>query len=168
MLPSDVNKLLAFLAANGPEIDQMIRTEDAKNDHTSFYYDAWSEMYLSDRRPLPVNYNPILTWKELPNEALNTQPIRAAQICWAAAKYYLTLVDGHLQPQVFHMGDEPSKNAQKLTKFLPKKRVTLKSQGIDNQALRYLPYAANKSYPLDMSQEMVYTISIATQWPYEK
>jgi len=142
----------AFLAANGPEIDQMIRTQDAKNDHTSFYYDAWSEMYLSDRRPLPVNYNPILTWKELPNEDLNTQPIRAAQICWAAAKYYLTLVDGHLQPQVFHMKDEPSKNAQMLTKFLPKKRVTLKGQGIDNQALRYLPYAANKSYPLDMSQ----------------
>ena len=163
MLPSYANTELAFLAANGPEIDQMIRTQDAKNDHTSFYYDAWSEMYLSDRRPLPVNYNPILTWKELPNEDLNTQPIRAAQICWAAAKYYLTLVDGHLQPQVFHMKDEPSKNAQMLTKFLPKKRVTLKGQGIDNQALRYLPYAANKSYPLDMSQEIVYIVINATQ-----
>ena len=54
------------------------------------------------------------------------------------------------------MKDEPSDNAKLLTKFLPKTRISYKSKGIDNQALRYLPYAANKSYPLDMSQEIVY------------
>ena len=27
-------------------------------------------MYLSDRRPLPVNYNPLLSWKDLPNEGV--------------------------------------------------------------------------------------------------
>jgi len=145
-----------FRNGDGPQLHESLLASDAANSHTSFYYAAWSDMYLSDRRPLPVNYNPLLAWKELPNEALNKQSTRAAQICWAAAKYYLTLADGHLQPAVFHMGKKPDDNTEKLSKALPKWRLPETSltqkYGVNGQALRYLPFGAKNSYPLDMSQ----------------
>jgi len=148
-----VKKQIAeFLSNAGPKLDADLRSEDERNSHTSFLWAPWTEMYLTDRRALPINYNPVITWKEHPNPAMNTQEIRAAQICWAAAKYFMTLEDGHLEPEVFHMKEPPSTNRVRLTKYLPKMRVSIKKAGIDNQALRYLPFAANSSFPLDMSQ----------------
>jgi len=121
-------------------------------------------MYLKDRRALPINYNPVIVWKEHPNPALNTQDMRAAQICWAAAKYFKTLDDGHLEPEVFHMKNPPEEKMVKLSKLLPKWRISVKKWGIDQQAMRYLPFAANNSYPLDMTQisNLFYSTRIPT------
>ena len=58
---------LDFRENQGPELHEKLLAFDNANSHTSFYYDALSEMYLADRRPLPVNYNPLLSWKDLPN-----------------------------------------------------------------------------------------------------
>ena len=139
-------------------------------------------MYLSDRRALPINYNPVLAWNQLTNVALNTQEARSAQICWATAKYFMTLADGHLEPEVFCLNEEPSKRTKQITKYLPKWRISIDKFGIKNQerdhfnfliskiiklsqadssyiffiiplkAMRYLPYANESAYPLDMSQ----------------
>jgi carnitine O-palmitoyltransferase 2 len=136
------NQVKDFLVSDGPKLHAALKSADESNPSTSFYYSDWTDMYLSDRRPLPVNYNPCLHWKNLPNPELNEQPIRAAQICWAAAKYFLTLRDGHLKPEVFYLKEEPSDRLVKLTKYLPKFRVSIKSKGIDNIALRYLPFAS--------------------------
>lgn len=149
----------------GSKLHSDLKAMDTKNSNTSFYYADWTNMYLSDRRPLPVNYNPVLHWKNLPNPALNEQSIRAAQYCWAAAKYYLTLRDGHLKPEVFYLKDEPSETSVKLAKWLPKFRISIKSKGIDNLALRYLPYASASAYPLDMTQisNLLYSTRIPTE-----
>lgn len=141
-----------FLSTNGTKLDMDLKSEDNANTHTSFLWKPWTDMYLTDRRALPINYNPVITWREHPRPELNTQDFRAAQICWGAAKYFKTLDDGHLEPEVFHMKKPPSDKMVKLSSMLPKWRISLAKYGIDQQALRYLPFAANNSYPLDMSQ----------------
>ena len=54
------------------------------------------------------------------------------------------------------MGDEPPENMVKLSKALPKWRIPetslTKKYGVNGQALRYLPFGAKNSYPLDMGQ----------------
>ena len=57
-----------------------------------------------------------------------------------------------LHQDVFHLKQKPSKSTTLLTKYLPNIRVSLKSKGIENQALRYLPYAMNNAFPIDMTQ----------------
>lgn len=141
-----------FMDNDGPILDAELRARDKANPETSHLWGPWTEMYLSDRRSLPINYNPLLVWNHHPNAKLNNQKSRAAMYCWASAKYYLTLADGHLPPEVFNMKDPPSDNVARLTKLLPKMRVSIASKGIENQSLRYLPYAANGSFPLDMTQ----------------
>jgi len=48
-----------FLASDGPKLDGMLRDDDEKNFKNSNFLNApWTEMYLRDRRPLPMNYNP--------------------------------------------------------------------------------------------------------------
>ena len=48
-----------FLASDGPKLDGMLRADDEKNFKNSNFLNApWTEMYLRDRRPLPMNYNP--------------------------------------------------------------------------------------------------------------
>ena len=95
-------------------------------------------MYLSDRRALPINYNPVLAWNQHPKPELNTPEARAAQICWATAKYFMTLADGHLEPEVFYMADKPSSKMVTLSKYLPKKRISIKRHNIDNQEQDYI------------------------------
>lgn len=141
-----------FLESEGPVLDAELRERDGAHPESSFLWAPWSDMYLRDRRALPINYNPMLAWEDHPNPKLNKQSYRAAMYSWATAKYYLTLADGHLEPEVFHMKKPPSEKVVKLTKMLPKWRFSLKSKGIDNQAMRYLPFAANGSFPLDMTQ----------------
>lgn len=92
-----------FLATNGKALDIKLRAKDSANLHTSFVSKPWSDMYLTDRRPLPIHSNPFKTWREHPKLELNTQDFRAAQICWASGKYFKTLEDGHLEPIVLNM-----------------------------------------------------------------
>ena len=115
----------------GPILDAELRARDKANPETSHLWGPWTEMYLSDRRSLPINYNPLLVWNDHPNAKLNNQKSRAAMYCWASAKYYLTLADGHLPPEVFNMKDAPSDNIARLTKLLPKIRVSIASKGIE-------------------------------------
>lgn len=100
-----------------------------------------------------VNYNPTVVLTDAGQEANRPNYLqRGTQIIYTAAKYHLTLIDELMHPDVFHLKQKPSKNRTLLTKWLPNTRVSLKSKGIDNQAMRYLPYAMNNSFPLDMGQ----------------
>ena len=100
-----------------------------------------------------VNYNPTVVLTDAGQEANRPNQLqRGTQIIYTAAKYHLTLTDELMHPDVFHLKQKPSKNRTLLTKWLPNTRVSVKSKGIDNQAMRYLPYAMNNSFPLDMGQ----------------
>ena len=53
-----------------------------KIEKSSFVTAPWYEMYLQDRRPLIVNSNPAVGWKEDPNRT--TQLSRASSLLHAA------------------------------------------------------------------------------------
>jgi len=56
------------------------------------------------------------------------------------------------------MKGKPSPKADFLARWLPSTRVSWKSKGIENQSLKYLPYAMNMSFPIDMSQELAFIL----------
>ena len=57
------------------EIHQKVVEEDKKNSHTSYICQPWFDMYLESRLPLPLNFNPFLSFKRDPNEPNNDQVI---------------------------------------------------------------------------------------------
>lgn len=55
------------------EIHQKVIENDKMNSHTSYICQLWFDMYLESRLPLPLNFNPFLTFKRDPQEANNDQ-----------------------------------------------------------------------------------------------
>ena len=49
-------------------------------------------MYLEDRQPLPINYNPQITMNDNPNPAKNKQAERAASLIAAGSPVLLALM----------------------------------------------------------------------------
>ena len=47
-----------FVVSDGKKLDKLLKDEDTKNSDTNFVNEPWTQMYLNDRRPLPMNYNP--------------------------------------------------------------------------------------------------------------
>ena len=127
-----------FLLNHSDSLQTQLVAKD-KIEKSSFVTAPWYEMYLQDRRPLIVNSNPAVGWKEDPNRT--TQLSRASSLLHAAAVTYRTLRDEQLEPDIFHTE--------------PKKSET----GWWANAIRFVPpsisfygaYAVG-AYPLDMSQ----------------
>lgn len=133
-----VNK---FRATVGYELQQKLKEHDAANKHTSYISKPWFEMYLRDRSPLPLNYNPALVWKNDERKEYNTQLIRASNFVISSLRFYKSLKENILEPEVFHMNAKKSDNDQfrNTVKFTPSLLKT------------YVAYAF-KAFPLDMSQ----------------
>ena len=55
-------------------LDKQLCELDSVNKHTSYVSDPWYKMYLSDRDPLILNYNPFMAWK--PDPVNNDQVYR--------------------------------------------------------------------------------------------
>lgn len=54
----------AFRDSEGPGLDKLLRARDNANKHTSYISGPWFQMYLSSRKPLPLNFNPFLALKD--------------------------------------------------------------------------------------------------------
>ena len=65
-----------FTEKEGPRLHEKLLQQDLQNKHTSYISAPWYKMYLADRQPLPINYNPQITLNDDPNR--NTQATRAA------------------------------------------------------------------------------------------
>lgn len=60
--------MIIIIAVNNfAGLDRRLRELDSQNKHTSYVSEPWSNMYLSDRKPLVLNHNPFMAWKEDPN-----------------------------------------------------------------------------------------------------
>lgn len=119
----------------------MIKEKDKVNKHTSYISEPWFSMYLKDRNPVPVNYNPLLLMKHDPRPEYNDQAIRTANIIISSMRFMKSLNNEILVPEIFHM--DPSKTdteafRSKIMKF-PSFIAT------------YVAYYY-KAYPLDMVQ----------------
>ena len=75
--------LFFFLELNDKLIEQ-----DKANKATSFITEPWFDMYLKDRQPIVLNYNPFISYIDDPRPAYNDQTVRAANFLISAIRYH--------------------------------------------------------------------------------
>ncbi|XP_017058068.1 carnitine O-palmitoyltransferase 2, mitochondrial [Drosophila ficusphila] len=130
-----------FRQGVGMELHAKLKAHDAENKHTSYISQPWFDMYLADRAPLPLNYNPLLVMKSDPRPEYQDQVVRATNMIISSLRFWRSLQADLLEPEVYHMNAKKSDTAsyRRWMKVAPKAFAT------------YASYAF-KAFPLDMSQ----------------
>ena len=119
----------------------MLKEKDKVNSHTSYISEPWFSMYLKDRSPLPVNYNPILIMNHDPKPAYNEQLLKTANIIASSMRFMKSLNAEILVPEIYHM------NASKTDTESFRSKIMKFPSFIATYVAYYY-----KAYPLDMSQ----------------
>ncbi|XP_055539996.1 carnitine O-palmitoyltransferase 2, mitochondrial [Wyeomyia smithii] len=130
-----------FSATMGPKLQQLLKEKDSKNKHTSYISEPWFDMYLRDRVPLPINYNPLLLMNPDPRPAYNDQLIRTTNLVISSLRFMKSLRAQLLEPEVFHLN--PAKSDTHTFRTITSLAPSIIST--------YVAYAF-KAFPLDMSQ----------------
>lgn len=130
-----------FLNNTGRTLQAQLIAHDKKNKHTSYITEPWFDMYLRDRKPLPINYNPMLVFTNEKRGEYNSQLVRATNLLISSLRFYRSLKDNVLEPEVYHLN--PKKSDTDLFRTV-----------CSNVPSMFSWYAAFlfKAYPLDMSQ----------------
>lgn len=130
-----------FQASEGQELQKELKAQDKRNKHTSYISGPWFDMYLRDRRPIVLNQNPFVAFKNDTRAEYNEPVIRAANMTVAAMRFIKTMRAGKLEPEIFHLNPEKSdtKRFRQIASWIPS---------------RFAAYYGilNKAFPLDMSQ----------------
>lgn len=71
---------------NIAELNQKLVAQDKANKHTSYITEPWFDMYLKDRQPIVLNYNPFISYVDDPKVPYNDQVIRAANFLISAMR----------------------------------------------------------------------------------
>ncbi|ALC43004.1 CG2107 [Drosophila busckii] len=134
-------QLEQFRQGIGMELHAKLKLQDAANKHTSYISEPWFDMYLADRAPLPLNYNPLLVMKPDERPQYQQQVARATNLIISSLRFWRSLQAHKLEPEVFHMQPKKSDTAsyRRWMSIAPKAFAT------------YASYAF-KAFPLDMSQ----------------
>lgn len=130
-----------FVKSGGWELQAMIKEKDKVNKHTSYISEPWFTMYLKDRSPLPVNYNPLLLMKHDTRPEYNDQAIRAANVIVSSMRFMKSLNDEILVPEIFHMDASKTDTEAFRSKIMK----------FPSFIATYVAYYY-KAYPLDMVQ----------------
>lgn len=69
-----------FCSGVGQSLQKELQATDKANKHTSYISEPWFDMYLKDRVPLPINYNPFLVLVNDTKPGYNNQLIRATNM----------------------------------------------------------------------------------------
>lgn len=130
-----------FMTSTGPKLQELLKKKDSQNKHTSYISEPWFDMYLRDRSPLPINYNPLLMMNPDPRPEYNDQLIRTTNLVVSSLRFMRSLRAHLLEPEVFHLNPAKSDNHmfRTVTSMMPSFVST------------YVAYAF-KAFPLDMSQ----------------
>ncbi|KAL9924930.1 carnitine O-palmitoyltransferase 2, mitochondrial [Glossina fuscipes] len=139
---ADTEKIVqSFKQQEAPELNSLLKAKDEANKHTSYISEPWFDMYLKDRVPLPLNYNPLMVFNSDSRPEYHHQLIRGANLIISSLRYWRSLLDGQLEPEVFHMNPKKSdtESYRQWMRLTPQFVAT------------YVSYAF-KAYPLDMSQ----------------
>lgn len=130
-----------FQKGAGKELNQLLIEEDKANKHTSYITAPWFDMYLKDRAPIALNYNPFIAFTDDERPAYNEQTVRAANFLVSAIRFRETLRAGLLEPEVYHL-DPRKSDTEAFRSFVRLLPPSLSWYG----AYWY------KAFPLDMSQ----------------
>lgn len=125
----------------GMELHAQLKQHDEANKHTSYISQPWFDMYLADRVPLPLNYNPLVAVKSDPRPEYQQQVVRATNMIISSLRFWRSLQANKLEPEVYHMNAKKTDTAayRRWMAVAPKAFAT------------YASYAF-KAFPLDMSQ----------------
>lgn len=129
-----------FLQTTGKNLQAQLIEEDKRNKHTSYISEPWFDMYLRDRRPLPINYNPMLVFTNDKGD-FNGQLVRASNLVISSLRFYRSLKDNLLEPEVYHLNKKKSDTETFRTVC----------SNVPSIFAWYVAFLF-KAYPLDMSQ----------------
>lgn len=130
-----------FEDREGKQLQELLLAQDKQNRHTSYISEPWFHMYLSDRIPLPINYNPAMIFQDDKKPNYSTQVLRATNLVISSLRFVKSLRKNILEPEVFHLN--PKKTDTKLFRTITSK--------LPSSISWYGAYMFN-AYPLDMSQ----------------
>lgn len=125
----------------GMKLQKHLLDHDKENLRTSYISKPWFDMYLSDRRPLPINYNPVVIMKYDPRPEYNDILTRTSNLVLTSLRFMRSLRDELLEPEVYHMNPKKS-DTQRYRNILSK---------TPSMIATFVSYAF-KAFPLDMSQ----------------
>ncbi|XP_011150518.1 carnitine O-palmitoyltransferase 2, mitochondrial isoform X2 [Harpegnathos saltator] len=130
-----------FLANEGQSLQKQLLQHDAENSHTSYISEPWFDMYLRDRKPLPINYNPFLVFIPESDPKYDEQLVKATNLVISSMRFLKSLRENILEPEVFHLNPEKSDTNlfRNVTRLIP-------------SHFSYYGAYLFKAYPLDMSQ----------------
>nr|XP_021182304.2 carnitine O-palmitoyltransferase 2, mitochondrial [Helicoverpa armigera] len=130
-----------FIAKEGKIFQEKLIAKDKRNKHTSYISEYWFDLYLRDRVPLPINYNPMIVFQNDVRPEYNDQLIRSANILISSVRFMLSLREQILEPEVYHMNPKKSDTPlfRNFTRMLP-------------EAISWYGAYLMKVFPLDMSQ----------------
>ncbi|XP_047986179.1 carnitine O-palmitoyltransferase 2, mitochondrial [Leguminivora glycinivorella] len=130
-----------FVNNEGKSLQEKLVAKDKANKHTSYISDYWFDIYLRDRKPLPINYNPLIVFQNDTRPEYNNQLIRSTNLLISAVRFMESLKAQILEPEVFHMNPKKSNTPlfRTVTGLLP-------------EAVSWYGAYLFKVFPLDMSQ----------------
>ncbi|XP_068240394.1 carnitine O-palmitoyltransferase 2, mitochondrial isoform X4 [Palaemon carinicauda] len=130
-----------FKTGSGSDLAAMLKLQDKENKHTSYISGPWFDMYLSDRVPVVLNYNPFLAFWPEERPGYGDPVVRATNILISSMRFMKTLRDGMLEPVVYHLNAAKSDTDtfRNVVKWIP-------------SAISSYGAYAFKAFPLDMSQ----------------
>lgn len=110
-------KLLAeaFLKNRGPVLQAACLDIARRTDN--YIDDAWSRMYLEAREPIMINSNPQLTLANDPTKRDQVQ--RATALVLSSVRFYRTMRDGRLAPELFYLSKMPPALFEPLMRLMP-------------------------------------------------
>mmetsp|Transcript_13485 Transcript_13485/g.33116 ORF Transcript_13485/g.33116 Transcript_13485/m.33116 type:complete len:403 (-) Transcript_13485:13-1221(-) len=141
-----------FESGIGKQLHETIVARD-KSRYSSFISEPWFDMYLSNRQELPLNINPQLTFKD--DEKRKDAASRTASLVVSSAKFFKTLNDRKLEPDMFHTQACMGGSGQGFFSFLNGKGGSDQFDTVCSMIpKKYAFYGAYLygTYPLDMSQ----------------
>eukprot|EP00297_Palpitomonas_bilix_P004512 CAMPEP_0113895828 /NCGR_PEP_ID=MMETSP0780_2-20120614/17612_1 /TAXON_ID=652834 /ORGANISM="Palpitomonas bilix" /LENGTH=687 /DNA_ID=CAMNT_0000886767 /DNA_START=59 /DNA_END=2122 /DNA_ORIENTATION=+ /assembly_acc=CAM_ASM_000599 len=129
-----------FKKEEGPQLHDLLKKYDEKNKHSSFISHFWYDVYLKARSPLPVNWNPQITFRYEENAERDEPNGKAARFIHASAEFYTQLKAEVIDPDVYALKDTvKSPLFKSLVQWVP-------------ESFSYYVAYLLKGYPLDMSQ----------------
>ncbi|KAK8719421.1 hypothetical protein OTU49_014043, partial [Cherax quadricarinatus] len=99
-----------FKEGSGMDLHAQLKQKDKANKHTSYISDPWFDMYLSDRVPVVLNYNPFMAFHPEERPGYSDPVIRATNTLVSSLRYMCTLRDSVLEPVVYHLNPAKSDN----------------------------------------------------------
>lgn len=130
-----------FLKGEGGTLQEKLVQNNSRNRHTSYISEPWFDMYLRDRKPLPINYNPILIFTPESDSRYDQQLVKATNLLISSIRFMKSLRAGILEPEVYHLN--PKKSDTKLFRTVT---------GLLPPIVSWYGAYFFKAFPLDMSQ----------------